>query len=105
MKTITKLLIGLLTAMPTLAATELENRFASNTISIFFGSELVVGIVALSFFIVVVAFTKLPMPIAAPLYSIAMVIMAAAFPTFRIVAVIIIGILIGAFVFSIWGRR
>ena len=83
----------------------IEEQFASNIIEMFGGSELLVGIVALSFFIAIIALTKIPIPIVAPIYALTLTIIALyIIPSLAFPLAIVIALIIASFIYSIWGR-
>lgn len=84
--------------------TPLEVQFASNVVSIFGGNEILVGLVAGTFFIALVALTRIPMQIAAPVYTVALLILAILIPPFQIIFAIVAGLIIAGFIYSIWGK-
>ena len=85
-------------------ATPLETQFASNLIQMFGGSELLVGLTALGFFIALISLARIPIQVTAPLYAMALIIVAIMIPTFAFVFALVLGFIIATFIYSIWAR-
>lgn len=95
------LAFSLLMAGSVFGASALEQQFYSNTIDIFGGNQLLVGLMAMGIFMAAIAFTRIPVVIVAPIYMAAFLIIAYASDTFRFVAVLIAGLAFGAFIYSV----
>lgn len=83
----------------------MEYAIANNVIQIFFGSELVAGIVMGAFLITILALTRVPIILAAPTLIFALLIIATFIPAITFLLYIIGGIIIASLAISLLGGR
>jgi hypothetical protein len=67
----------------------------------FWGSELLVGLVFMGFFIALLALTKLPMQVIAPIYMMGLIITAIMIPAISFVIVVVIALVFASFMYSL----
>ena len=82
----------------------IEEQFAANLISMFWGSDLFVGLVAIGFFFGLLAMTRIPIQLVAPLYATALVITMIAIPQIAVVLIFVIAIVFATFMYSLVER-
>jgi glucose dehydrogenase len=83
----------------------IESQFVTNALAIFGNNPLIIGMVALAFFIGTVALLRIPVQIAAPLYAMALIVSAMMLPdAYLVVIALVFGIVIATFVYSLWEK-
>jgi len=83
-------------------ATGIEEAFILNAISIFGGNPILLALVGLGMFMAAAALTRIPMIVIAPIYAVALIIVASGFPEFVPIAVLIMGTVFAYFIFRFW---